>query len=68
MRRALSKALLDARRAQKNGKPTEIKVPELYAIEQLAARWGIPPWEMNSDDPEVGLWIRRGLIFRRLES
>jgi len=66
MRRALGTALAKARKA-KPGSKTEIKVPELYAIEQLATRWGCPPWELDRDDPNIGLWIRRGLIFRRLE-
>lgn len=65
MRRALSKAILNARSTKKSG---NTQVPTLYVLEQLAARWGVPPWVLEVDDPLVGKWIKRGLIFRRLES
>ncbi len=66
MRRALSKAILNARSTKKGGGNNP--VPTLYVLEQLAARWGIPPWALEVDDPQVGKWIKRGLIFQRLES
>lgn len=49
--------------------PGEVSaVPLIYAIEQLARRWGIPPWQLDTDDPDVSRWLQRGLLFSRFES
>jgi hypothetical protein len=41
--------------------------PYSYRLEQLAARWGVPPWLLETDDPEVGKWVLRGLEFQSIE-
>ena len=44
------------------------KFPVLYIVNRLAQAWGIPPWELESDDPAVATWIRRALTFGELEA
>jgi len=42
-------------------------VPIEYALDHLAQRWNVPPWVLDSDDPEIARWVRRGMIFQQLE-
>jgi hypothetical protein len=56
--RALAASSLDS------GKPQG--VPLDYALEALARRWGIPPWELeNAPDAE---WIIRGMHYMKVEA
>jgi hypothetical protein len=41
-------------------------VPTMYAIDALARRWGIAPWEIE-DAPDAE-WIIRGLHFMKVEA
>lgn len=45
-------------------------LPFTYEFEQLAQRWHTTPYaiEREMDDPLVQEWVRRGLIFQRLEA
>jgi hypothetical protein len=43
-------------------------VPLLYALEQLAQRWGVAPWLLETDDPLISQWIHRGLLFASFEA
>ena len=36
-----------------------------YALEALARRWGVPPWELERAPAR---WIHRGMTFMKLES
>ncbi len=54
--------------AKGSTKPDELtSVPLIYVLEKLARRWGVPPWELRTDDPEISRWILRGLLFSRFE-
>jgi len=35
---------------------------------QLGEKWGVPPWELLTDDPERSRWVRRGLVYGRMLS
>jgi len=41
-------------------------VPWSYALDQLAQRWHIAPWQL--EDAPDGTWIGAGLLFMRLEA
>ena len=49
------------------GGGAQLSVPLEYALDRLAKRWGIPPWELDSADPAIARWVQRGLLFERLE-
>ena len=40
-------------------------VPLEYALDALAQRWGVAPWELEE---APGEWVLRGLEFMRIES
>jgi len=43
-----------------------MSVPIEYAIDHVARRWGVAPWEL--EDPDHALWLHRGLLFNRFEA
>jgi hypothetical protein len=45
-----------------------VAIPILYFLDQLAQRWGIAPWLLDLDDPEVRRWVQRGRLFLSLEA
>lgn len=47
------------------GSGSSAEVPASYALEALARRWGVPPWELERAPAR---WIHRGMTFMRLES
>jgi hypothetical protein len=44
---------------------TSAPIPYVYALDQLARRWSIPPWELEAAPAE---WLLRGLAFIRTEA
>lgn len=47
-----------------SGEP--VSVPTNYAIEALARRWGVAPWEIeNAPDAD---WVVRGLYYLKVEA
>lgn len=45
-------------------------VPHSFAISRLAAKWGVPPWELTGEpdtDDVRAVWVTRGLIFQDME-
>jgi hypothetical protein len=45
-----------------------VAIPPIYFLDQLAQRWGIAPWQITLDDPEVRRWVQRGRVFLSLEA
>lgn len=48
-------------------------LPALYAIDLLAQRWGIAPWQITAvpegvDPDEHVAWLLRGMEFQRMEA
>lgn len=49
-----------------------MSVPFTYALERLAQRWSVAPWELERPpagvDPDAHLdWVIRGMEYQRLE-
>lgn len=42
------------------------RAPYDLELIQLAEKWGVPPWELLTADPEQSRWVRRGLVYRRM--
>lgn len=47
------------------GSGSDDSVPSSYALEALARRWGIAPWDLERAPLA---WVTRGLTFMELES
>lgn len=48
------------------GDGVAVGIPGSYAIDKLAQRWSVPPWELEAaPDPD---WLIRGLEFQRIEA
>lgn len=47
-----------------------VSVPLDYALRSIAQSWSVPPWVVAGEEatPEtVARWVRRELVYRRLE-
>ena len=71
MRHQLLETTLLARLAARNGQPAPSgPVPYTFILERLAARWGVPPWVLTSEQPTpdvIQRWVTRGRLFMSME-